>query len=170
MKPGGGKQKGSQFERDICKDLSLWISNDKRDDLFWRSAMSGGRATIGYKSGIKRKAQTGDISSITKLGNKLTRKFIIECKSYEDLEIPQTLLKGKGKLHEFWTKVWNEADNYQKVPILIAKQNYFPIIVCIVEGYISEAETLLFTVCEENMDVMLFSEFVKLRPEEIISV
>ena len=51
-KPGYGKQKGGEYERTVCKKLSLWVSNGTRDDIFWRSAMSGGRATLQRKKGI----------------------------------------------------------------------------------------------------------------------
>ena len=39
--------KGSEFEREMCKCLSLWWTDSKRDDVFWRSAQSGGRAPRG---------------------------------------------------------------------------------------------------------------------------
>ena len=37
MRSGGGKQKGSAFEREICKKLSLWFTENERDDIFFRS-------------------------------------------------------------------------------------------------------------------------------------
>ena len=80
MRKGGGKEKGSAYERAICKRLSLYVSKGKRDDLFWRSAMSGGRATLQAKKGKKAQAQAGDITSIAAEGNKLTSTFMIECK------------------------------------------------------------------------------------------
>jgi hypothetical protein len=57
MRKGGGKQKGSQFERDVCRELSLWVSHGKQEDVYWRSAMSGGRSTVaalkGARSGLR---------------------------------------------------------------------------------------------------------------------
>ena len=63
-RPGYGKQKGSGFERTICHELSMWISHGKHDDLFWRSSMSGGRATVMFKKGGQNRTQNGDITAI----------------------------------------------------------------------------------------------------------
>ena len=70
-----GKLKGGAFEREICVKLSKWVSYGERDDLFWRSAMSGGRQTVGFKKGINRKNQAGDITAIDPIGQKLIDSF-----------------------------------------------------------------------------------------------
>src|SRR5215216_6431446 len=44
--------KGPQWEREVCRALSLWVTNGERVDVFWRSAMSGGRATVHNRSVI----------------------------------------------------------------------------------------------------------------------
>lgn len=131
MRKGGGKSKGTEFERQVCKDLSLWVSKGKREDLYWRSAMSGGRATIQYKKGIINETQQGDITSIDPLGALLTKQFVIECKFYEDLKISQSIIKGKGFLIEFWTELLLKCHGVKKEPILIAKQNLYPVL-CLV--------------------------------------
>src|SRR3990167_9949174 len=121
MRDGGGKQKGSNFEREICKKLSLWISHGGRDDIFWRSAMSGGRTTVGLKKGIKRTSQAGDISSIDPIGNKLTDKYVVECKFYKNMQL-QSMLFGKPKensIYEFWITLNNQAKKAGKYPLLI---------------------------------------------------
>jgi hypothetical protein len=120
-----GKQKGSAFERDICKRLSLWISNGNRKDIFWRSAMSGGRATIQLVKGEKNKSQTGDISSIDFLGQKLTDNFIIECKFYRNIHL-ESLVYGAPKtasILEFWKRLKRDCERFNKKPILIFKEN-----------------------------------------------
>ena len=48
-----GNKKGGGFERKTLKALSLWISKGERKDIFRRSIMSGGRATIALASGSK---------------------------------------------------------------------------------------------------------------------
>ena len=127
MKPGGGKNKGAQFERDICRSLSLWISNGERQDLFWRSAMSGGRATLGLRKGDVLKSQAGDISSIDMLGHHFLETFLIEVKFYKDLELNALIKYNRGSLVNFWDKTVDDAKSFHKKPILIAKQNYSPI-------------------------------------------
>ena len=55
------KGKGSSFERQVCNQLSLWWSQGERTDLFWRTANSGGRATVRAKRGEKTRSHYGDI-------------------------------------------------------------------------------------------------------------
>ena len=123
MRPGKGKAKGSAFERQICKELSLWVSVGEHQDLFWRSAMSGGRATVGAKKGIDLRRQAGDVSAVAPEGHSLTDRFFIELKTYKDLRLGLFFLEGKGPLAGFWKKACQEAKRYGKNPILIVKQN-----------------------------------------------
>ena len=53
--------KGSAFERQICKDLSLWWTEGDRDDVFYRTSNSGGRAATRAKKGRSTINQHGDI-------------------------------------------------------------------------------------------------------------
>jgi hypothetical protein len=126
MKQGRGKQKGSSFERLICKELSLMVTNGKRKDCFWRSAMSGGRATV-HKLGDVR--QAGDICAVAPEGNALVEQFYFECKFYRNLAIGRFVIENKGPLGRFWTKTVAEARKHNRIPVLIAKQNNLPIFV-----------------------------------------
>lgn len=123
MRKGGGKAKGSAFERDICKQLSLWVSGGKREDCFWRSAMSGGRATVHLKRGANLAQHAGDITATHSMGERLTKLWFVECKRYRDLSIAPSLMNGKGLLAGFWQVAMTEADKYDKHPMLIVKQD-----------------------------------------------
>ena len=123
-KPGMGKQKGAQFERDVCKMLSLSLSNGSRDDIFWRSAMSGGRATIG----CGRNNQLGDISSVGTEGFALTDRFVIECKRYKKLDLDRFLVLNEGKLFDFWMRLWELSVNNKRHPLLIFQENRRPML------------------------------------------
>ena len=128
MKLGGGKGKGSSFERRVCADLSLWVSGGTRKDLFWRTAMSGGRATVHRKSGVLLR-QSGDICAVAVEGHKLVDLFHLELKHYKKLSLPSFFLSGTGVLAGFWRKVVVEASSYSKAPMIIARQNNGPIFV-----------------------------------------
>lgn len=128
MKAGGGKRKGAQFERKTCEALSLWVSKGKRDDLFWRSSMSGGRASVKFKKGKENVTQGGDICAIDPMGHKLLDRFSIECKHYNDLNITTSLVCGYGKLVTFWFQTVKQAKRQKKIPILIARQNRLPVL------------------------------------------
>lgn len=129
MKQGGGKQKGAEFERGVCKTLSLWISDGERDDLLWRSAMSGGRATVQVAKGVKNETQTGDITAIDPLAAPFIKTFMVECKHYKELGLLSGVLKTKGTLCDFWFKLKKDAIAHHKKPLLIAKQNLYPTMV-----------------------------------------
>lgn len=125
MRPGGGKAKGSSFEREICKLLSLWITRNARDDVLWRSAMSGGRATVHAKRGKQMAHVAGDICSVHPAGVPFVDKFYVELKTYRDLKIPQLLFAGGGTLAEFWDETVTLAAANRKLPMLIFKQNQY---------------------------------------------
>lgn len=126
QKPVSGHRKGSRFEREVCRSLSMWISRDSRDDIFWRTAMSGGRATIGLRSGNVRSAQAGDVAAIDSLGERLLRHFVIDAKSYKKLDLFSGITKDTGHLWRFWAEIRQEASEYGKRPLLIARENSMP--------------------------------------------
>jgi hypothetical protein len=126
-----GKQKGSAFERKVCKQLSLWVSYGKREDLFWRSAMSGGRATVGRKAGKDHAKHAGDITATSPEGHYLTDAWYVECKSYQDLNITGAMLSGVGLLVKFWKETCDQATHYKRMPMLVAHQNQQPTIVLV---------------------------------------
>ncbi len=80
MKAGGGKQKGNAFEREICKMLSLWWSGNKRDDVFYRSQSSGGRATQRAKKGQTTSNHYGDVAATDAEGLPFTKFVTVEIK------------------------------------------------------------------------------------------
>ncbi len=72
--------KGSNFEREICKQLSLWWTNNKRDDVFWRTSGSGARATTRSKTKKKTFGQYGDVQATDPIGQPLIDLCTIEIK------------------------------------------------------------------------------------------
>jgi len=127
VRSGGGKAKGSTFEREVCKRLSLWVSSGEREDVFWRSAMSGGRSTVAMKNrGVLQHAGAGDVSAIAALGERLLDYAIVECKAYANLDVLSGILKDTGKLRKFWEVLLTQAVKYDREPLMIARQNQFP--------------------------------------------
>jgi len=122
------KQKGAAFERSICKQLSLWVSGGKREDLFWRSAMSGGRATV-HKDKSKVGAQAGDICSIDPMSSELVSKYYIECKNYKDLNFDSYIYSDKGILSSLIEETLKQSYLYNKKLMMIFKEARRPIMV-----------------------------------------
>ena len=77
-KPRG--KKGGQFERTICKELSLWWTEGERNDVFWRTSTSGARATSRSKKGKSTFGQYGDIQATDPIGQPLIDLCTIEIK------------------------------------------------------------------------------------------
>lgn len=137
MRNGGGSQKGASYERKICQRLSLWVSKRRREDCFWRSAMSGGRATLKsrkkshYKArNSQRKefgAQAGDITATHVDGYKLTEFFVVDAKHYKSLEVEKRVFGGvSSKLEREWKKLLRDAEVTNKIPLMICRQNFQP--------------------------------------------
>ena len=134
MRAGGSSAKGASFERSVCRDLSLWITGNERDDIFWRTAMSGGRATIGLRTGKKRDAQAGDAQAIDSLGEAFMRTFSVECKHVKTLQLGQMVAKKSGKTVDFWRKHRLECRSFDREPFMVARENRYPTLLLLTEA------------------------------------
>lgn len=158
MLPGKGKAKGSAFEREICKKLSLWITNGQKDDCFWRSAISGGRATVAKRKG-KVVRQDGDICTVSPEGHVLTDVWFLECKHVRKLDLEQFLIQGHGLLATFWKKAVKQAG--AKNPIIIAKQNRWPILVITNIGLLGPMLNRVPLISTRHVDIWYFSTLIR---------
>lgn len=119
------KQKGSAFEREIGRGLSLWLTHGERGDLFSRNVGSGSRFTIAEKAG-RELAQAGDLMAAHHLAFDFMDRFIVEAKHYKSLEIP-AYFSFRGKfLNEIIRKTAGQAKSSGKHYLIIAKQNNLP--------------------------------------------
>lgn len=127
--------KGSPFEREICKQLSLWWTNGRTDDVFWRTQGSGGRATNRSKRGRSTFGQYGDICAVNPIGLPLTNLFLLELKrGYHHSNIYELFdrdvrHKNSPKKQLQWEEWYDKAnDNNEKAGtyswLLIAKRDY----------------------------------------------
>lgn len=101
--------KGGDFERTVAKQLSLWwskgLGGEVRDDIFWRTSQSGGRATQRFKSGKNTYGSQGDIASVDPVGEPLIKLFTIELKRGSSHGSPGDLLDFKAdNLAHPWMK------------------------------------------------------------------
>ena len=72
--------KGENFERTVSKLFSLWWTNGKENDIFWRTAGSGGRATVRMKKNLSTHDSAADIRAEHPDGKSFTKSCLIECK------------------------------------------------------------------------------------------
>jgi hypothetical protein len=75
-----GKRKGNDYERSVCRILSKWWTKGRRDDVFWRTASSGGMATQRSYQGKETFGQAGDIQATHPIGQQLIDMCAIEVK------------------------------------------------------------------------------------------
>ena len=125
------KAKGNSFEREICKTLSLWWTGKKRDDVFWRTATSGGRAKVRSKQGDSTFGQYGDIQATDPIGQPLIDIATIELKrgyqssTFADLVEPSTHPNANPCNYEkFLQQVIEDSLNAESFAwMLIVKRN-----------------------------------------------
>jgi hypothetical protein len=156
------KNKGSEFERHVCKALSRWITGGGSSECFWRAALSGGRATVAMKRGDKAHPVSGDVAAVTPEGHVLTDSFHIECKHLYDLEVTSFLLKRTGKLAKFWDHTVKVAEHHGKKPMLIVRQNLYPTIVVMPINEMQPYWEALIARSRRGWDLGLFDSMVQL--------
>ena len=132
MRKGGGSNKGSEFEREICKKLSKWVSDGERDDIYWRTAGSGARATCRARKGKATANSDGDVGCLDNRYGWFTDRVLIELKrGYNHWRISDFLLPGrqpKDSAWAVWVSLEKEAHRLRKVPLLVLKQDRRPVL------------------------------------------
>jgi len=124
------KAKGAKYEHEIAKELSLWWSEEERDDIFWSTHSSGARATQRSKQGKNTAYQIGDLTCADPLGKPLLDVFVIECKrgynKWDILELVDSPSNkwGEGSIVFEWNKIAMVAKENGKEPLLIFRRDY----------------------------------------------
>lgn len=122
-----GKQKGSEFERQVSKDLSKWIlNNESKQIIIWRSKNSGGWHTKRSKDGITDDSgkDIGDIRPMEPEAEELFNFFSIECKFYKEVNLFNFIYGNlKDGLIKDYNKILNQAKEKNKDILFILKIN-----------------------------------------------
>ncbi len=99
MIKGRQKSKGNRYEIKISRILSQWYSPGTKDDLFWRTAGSGAKATV------TRRGETSFCGDITYLPNPDALKVWIDCKDRKDITF-DTLLRSNCLILKWYNDEW----------------------------------------------------------------
>lgn len=102
--------KGTPFERKICKLLSKWCSGGKSDAIFWRTSISGGRATVRAKKGLETPNSYGDVCAIDPLGIPLMDLVSIELKRGYSKQLTLQDLLDSNQNEPLLLKFWKQAE------------------------------------------------------------
>lgn len=119
--------KGGSFERATCVKLSLWWAG--REDVFWRSSMSGGRATVRRRKMKTTSGSYGDVAAIDPIGLPLLDLVTIELKKGYSKDCFHSLLdkqhRAAQQAWESWiqqaTEAWEQSGSFSW--IIIAERN-----------------------------------------------
>lgn len=102
------KSKGNAFEKYICRKLSLWWTEGKDDNVFWRTSNSGGRATVRSKASKSSRHHHGDICALDSVGEAFCRVLVVELKrGYNSSTICDLLDRSPGakeQQYEEWIR------------------------------------------------------------------
>jgi len=121
MAKQNSKSIGNNYEREIAKKLSLWITENDRDDVLWRENSSGARATTRKKQG-KDSIQDGDFVATVLEYEWFTKTFYVDSKCYKEFNpiiINEKNIKSNSIFNQ-WVKVCNDCPD-NKVPVMICK-------------------------------------------------
>lgn len=126
MRKGGQKSKGSNFERQICKYLTKWMSGQDKDYWVYRSPSSGAMATI-----VKQKNLSGDIIAVDSRAEYFMKNVSLECKDgYPSSSFNGLMKKNKSdEITSFWTQAVGDAKKGEREPILIYHKKLHNILV-----------------------------------------
>ena len=126
MRPGGGASKGAAFERIVCRDLSLWLTNGERADVFLRNVASGGRFTVRAKKDDPEHGMPGDVMAGHPTAFRFLEIFLVEAKCHADMGLVKFLYDtdGTSSLYKIVSKARNEAKHAGKLrPLIVMKEN-----------------------------------------------
>ncbi len=161
--------KGGDFEREVCKELSLWWTDGERNDIFWRTPGSGARATTRKKQGLKTADSAGDMLSMHESGKPLTKQCLFEFKrGYGGIRKRKTRGKPSEELsilsiidNPQWMKtepkllvIWEKAEAERKAHGLL-----FTIII-----FKRDRKARIICVNDETFRFMLFKNGNYVRP------
>lgn len=124
-----GKQKESSFVSLISSKLSNWICPG-RDDLLWKTSGSGSRFTIRSSKGLITENQSGDLTMTSSIAESLVKVFSIELKHYKEINIWSLITGSKEGICSFWEQTLRDSNLSKKLPFLIIRQNYKPVLSC----------------------------------------
>ncbi len=137
-----GKGKGSQWERDIAKYLTKWLTGQDKEYYFWRSPGSGSIGTV-TQCNIDLH---GDIIPIKPEAEFFCNIWCIECKNgYGSASLDKHLKSNKNDhIQDFWEQTVNNSIPHGKNPMLIFKKKGNPAWI----GVNNKIQSILYTYLE----------------------
>ena len=139
------QKKGRIFEKEIAKELSIWWSIGKRDDIFFCSSGSGSRFTSRKKRGKDTANSCGDLSYTDSDGKPFMDRFSVELKNgySNDLDL-LSIIDSNNKnsvLVDWATKAQKEIEEAGREQFLIIfKRDRKNKVVCIDSRFLEQLD------------------------------
>jgi len=154
--------KGGDFEREVSKCLTCWLTGKEKPYAYWRMPGSGGLSTIHEEN----KNLTGDIVALLPEAEFLTSKFTLECKTgYPATSFWQHFGRVKNfNIEIFWRQSFDDAVKSSKHPMLIYRKKGRKPIVGVAQWIADQLMldlptiTLTFTQ-EQKLPILVFYDF-----------
>lgn len=130
-KSNRGKEKGSGFEREFCKQFSLWFTRGCNAKAFWRAPSSGAMATQN-KNKTNEHFNPGDVIGCSPEAVSLMKHLVIELKRGYDYDFSDlvTLHKKSCPLLSFIEQLEGEMQQHGCMfGFLVLKQDRKPAII-----------------------------------------
>jgi hypothetical protein len=127
--------KGANWERNLARLFSKWLTGRATPPVLWRSTQSGGWKHRGASN-------AGDLSANGEEGQALIDQWVIEAKHWNKIDFWHVFSRPEtSDLVKWWIKVSQEAVELEKLPMLIVKRDYYPPLIgipgelCEIEGH-----------------------------------
>ena len=128
--------KGSNFEREVSKDLSLWLTQGEMQDAVWRTSSSGARATQ-RKKNKENKIKKYDYGDLRPDHDSVNYFFdVFSCELKTGYQKKSTWTNTKWSFNDlidsvrkttvfelFWEQCSSDAESSKREPILIFRRN-----------------------------------------------
>lgn len=168
MRAGGQKSKGNNYENQLAKELSLWLTRQIRSDVLERSPASGGKSTVARRKNQIASHIAGDLIATCDEGHLLIDRFVIEAKhrNEEGININGLVFNtAKSGIIAFWIKLLEECNQTNKLPMLIFKQNNRPSLIGLCDVGMNMFRLMgrqhaSYYIEDSVMHTMAFSEFL----------
>lgn len=129
-----GKSKGSSYEREVAKVLTIWVNGIERPYCFWRSPSSGALQTIADSMDA-----SGDLIALRPEGKFMMDRFSVELKTgYPDSDFMKHFKDNKNNtIEDFWKQCVRDARKAKRWAMLIFKKKGYQSIIGIEPAIVS---------------------------------
>lgn len=168
--------KGSGWEREVARRLSLWISKGEDANLFERNVGSGGAFTMAARRGGVR-GIPGDLMSVHPQSYQFLQKFFVEAKFWRDLNLEAALWKKSGEFYKVIEFNEKQGKDSKRELIIIAKQNHKPPLLFMpyetgIRSFaaLSNSQFTYHGLWRNRIFVCLFGEALRVDPDKFLQL